>query len=741
MIIQIQLRRDTTVNWNNFNPILADGEFGIENLSDEKKKIKIGDGIKRWTQLEYAYSGVEVEDFLNHINNNTDAHGIDTIKNGLDNTNDTVNIIDTRLNNHINNNTTAHGIDTIKSDINNINNNLSGSYNDITDLKTNLNTHINNNSTAHGIDIIKSDINGVKTDLLNTKSNLSVHIVDTKAHGLDDVRLDVDNLETNYTNLYTNVTRHINNTTTAHGIDLLKEDMTSTNTNLQNHINNNNAHGLDIVKSDIVNIKIDIENTNEALKKLSILAVRGSVPTYSDLPNPVDLADGITYIVEADENKNNISTMYTVSSNTWIYLSEFKIDLSLYYTKDVIDEKLENLDIDLDIDLDGYYTKDEIDNKIQNVDLTDYYNKTEVDEKLENFDLENKLDKSDTINSVYGTDNDGNQIMIPHSQVGLINYSLDEQDTGQKWIDGKTIYQKTFTGIIPYSDTTLGGGGLTIGSIDTEFDTLVNYAGYIKIDLYHIPIPYYDIKVSTQNTGFNIYHDRYIYLWAYGHAFNNKSVIFTVWYTKKDSELELPEDPTYYTEGLLFTLINNGTAYSVAKGTATDSNIVIPKTYNNLPVTVMAKNGFMSSTMVSIKIPDSITIIDEGALASCFNLASITIPDNVTSIGNSALSNCTSLTSVIIPNKVISIINNAFYNCNQLMYVVMGGSVTSVGTGAFDRCDRLGFIYYCGESITDWNKISIGNNNYALNGSMRYYYSETNKSGCWHWVNGLPTLW
>lgn len=36
---------------------------------------------------------------------------------------------------------------------------------------------------------------------------------------------------------------------------------------------------------------------------------------------------------------------------------------------------------------------------------------------------------------------------------GGINYSTTEQDTGLKWIDGKTIYQKTFTGTTPASSS------------------------------------------------------------------------------------------------------------------------------------------------------------------------------------------------------------------------------------------------------------------------------------------------
>jgi hypothetical protein len=51
MAVQIQLRNDTAENWANANPILAQGEIGIEN---DTKLIKVGDGIENWNDLPYG---------------------------------------------------------------------------------------------------------------------------------------------------------------------------------------------------------------------------------------------------------------------------------------------------------------------------------------------------------------------------------------------------------------------------------------------------------------------------------------------------------------------------------------------------------------------------------------------------------------------------------------------------------------------------------------------------------------
>jgi len=47
----LQLRRDTATNWTNNDPVLAEGEIGVET---DTLKFKIGDGSTSWTSLDYA---------------------------------------------------------------------------------------------------------------------------------------------------------------------------------------------------------------------------------------------------------------------------------------------------------------------------------------------------------------------------------------------------------------------------------------------------------------------------------------------------------------------------------------------------------------------------------------------------------------------------------------------------------------------------------------------------------------
>lgn len=63
--IRIQLRNDISNTWVTKNPVLLQGEMGIES---DTKKMKIGDGTTAWNDL--GYSGVDEEAIQTIINNN-----------------------------------------------------------------------------------------------------------------------------------------------------------------------------------------------------------------------------------------------------------------------------------------------------------------------------------------------------------------------------------------------------------------------------------------------------------------------------------------------------------------------------------------------------------------------------------------------------------------------------------------------------------------------------------------------
>ena len=58
---RIQYRRDTKARWAEVNPVLMEGEIGLEI---DTKNIKMGDGVHAWNELEY---GVGIENITNEL--------------------------------------------------------------------------------------------------------------------------------------------------------------------------------------------------------------------------------------------------------------------------------------------------------------------------------------------------------------------------------------------------------------------------------------------------------------------------------------------------------------------------------------------------------------------------------------------------------------------------------------------------------------------------------------------------
>ena len=168
------------------------------------------------------------------------------------------------------------------------------------------------------------------------------------------------------------------------------------------------------------------------------------------------------------------------------------------------------------------------------------------------------------------------------------------------------------------------------------------------------------------------------------------------------------------TEGLVFTLSDDGTQYSVTDYKGAETEVTITATYKGLPVTGIGKSVFYNCrSLTSIVIPNSVASIGWGAFAYCGNLTSVTIGNGVTSIGDYAFQSCSSLTSIEIPDSVTSIgeafTGTAYYNNesnweNDVLYIgnhlikarstlsgtysIRNGTKTIAGS-AFYNCDSL----------------------------------------------------
>ena len=98
---------------------------------------------------------------------------------------------------------------------------------------------------------------------------------------------------------------------------------------------------------------------------------------------------------------------------------------------------------------------------------------------------------------------------------------------------------------------------------------------------------------------------------------------------------------------------------------------------------------YVPKEVVSIDIPNGVTVIDDYMFSDCLYLESVTIPDSVKEIGYAAFENCVSLKSVMIPDSVTTIQASAFRGCTSLESVKLPKNLDQISYAAFQDCVNL----------------------------------------------------
>lgn len=139
-------------------------------------------------------------------------------------------------------------------------------------------------------------------------------------------------------------------------------------------------------------------------------------------------------------------------------------------------------------------------------------------------------------------------------------------------------------------------------------------------------------------------------------------------------------------------------------------DLVIPATYNGLPVTEIKASAFEGCGLESVTLPESIERIGDKAFYNssiesvefkgtdvnlgssvfsyCFNLSSVILPSALKKLPDSTFFNCRALSDISFPATLTTISENAF-NCSGLTSAVIPASVTSIGAEAFAACENL----------------------------------------------------
>ena len=98
-----------------------------------------------------------------------------------------------------------------------------------------------------------------------------------------------------------------------------------------------------------------------------------------------------------------------------------------------------------------------------------------------------------------------------------------------------------------------------------------------------------------------------------------------------------------------------------------DSYVEIPAEIDGTPVTEVGFYAFEAkSDLISVTLPESVTVIGEGAFADCQGLADINLPSGLKEIECGAFAGCISLTELTVPAEVTRIQQQAFTACTGM---------------------------------------------------------------------------
>ena len=212
----------------------------------------------------------------------------------------------------------------------------------------------------------------------------------------------------------------------------------------------------------------------------------------------------------------------------------------------------------------------------------------------------------------------------------------------------------------------------------------------------------------------------------------NGELLFQGWFASSDASAEqwnfetgrVSGDMTLFahwaadtsepTASITYEKTADGAGYIVT-GAGQEAKIVIPETYDNLPVVEIGESAFAYSKHKS-------------------DIVSVTIPDNVTKIGLNAFYNQDALETVNIGtnSKLASIENNAFSGNSALKGFYLPAGATSLGDSVFNNCGSLNSF-----TVASGNTAYSGEENNLIDRASNTIVRGTNNSKIPSTVTGI----
>ena len=177
----------------------------------------------------------------------------------------------------------------------------------------------------------------------------------------------------------------------------------------------------------------------------------------------------------------------------------------------------------------------------------------------------------------------------------------------------------------------------------------------------------------------------------------------TTWYTEE-------EFPRYTVEFVGFDIVRSN---ACADYYGLHSVII------HSPCSAVGSSAFKNcETLVSVKLPDTVTILAEDVFAGCTSLTEIELPKNLETMAGGNFIGCTGLSNIVIPESVKTIMNVTFKNCTGLTTVTFKGTPDNINGDVFTGCTNLTTIN------VPWAEGAVANAPWgATNATINYNYT------------------
>lgn len=168
-------------------------------------------------------------------------------------------------------------------------------------------------------------------------------------------------------------------------------------------------------------------------------------------------------------------------------------------------------------------------------------------------------------------------------------------------------------------------------------------------------------------------------------------------FSKQTKKITIPATGTL--SKLTFELLKNNTYLVKAANTSIEGTVVIPATYEGLPVSMVTSQAFYGcNNITSVYVSEGVSQVQNQAFYNCSSLVSVSIPQSIRFFGRNVFDGCTNFSFTIYHNaKYVGNANNPYAVLvssinDEITDVVINGSTVSIAAYAFYLNEKIASI-------------------------------------------------